>query len=70
MQWGTTQVDRGILELQMDGEDMYNQYAGLSRNNMIIERYGSQRIAAASSNTRREEPCASRMISAHGIGFT
>ena len=29
MQWRTTQVDRGILELQMDGEDMYNQCVGL-----------------------------------------
>ena len=31
------QVDRGILELQMDGEDMYNQYAGLARNDARIE---------------------------------
>ena len=35
-------MDRGILELQMDGEDMYNQYAGLARNDALLELYGRQ----------------------------
>ena len=36
-------MDRGILELQMDGEDMYNQYAGLARkSDALLELYGRQ----------------------------
>ena len=36
-------MDRGILELQMDGEDMYNQYAGLAKkSDALLELYGRQ----------------------------
>jgi len=38
-------VDRGILELQMDGEDMYNQFRSVVENvNVIVSMYMDEKI--------------------------